>query len=308
MHTYAANRRGILLMLAAMTLFTVNDTLLKLASASYPPGQIMAVRGVFASLMTLGLVKAMGELASLGRIGSPKVLIRAALEALVSFLFITSLSRLPIANVTAILQATPIILTLMAVLSGVERIGWRRWSAVLCGFAGVLVIVRPSAEGFNLYAGLALASAVGVAGRDFITSSIGHHVPAVVVTLSTSLAVTATGSALALGETWQPLATREILILLAAAAVVTAGNLGVVMALRAADLSAVSPFRYAAVLASIALGFLVFGDLPDAVSCLGILLIVASGIYAIHRQAVRSRRPPEDRVVPAAPEAAGTSH
>jgi drug/metabolite transporter (DMT)-like permease len=199
----AANRRGILAMLAAMTLFTANDTLLKLASDALAPGQIMAVRGLFASLFALGLVTAFGEWRRLPAIASPLVLLRAGFEAATAFLYITALAHLPLANITALLLASPILMTLLTVMLGMERVGPRRWAAILAGFAGVLAIVRPSVEGFNLYAGLALASAFMVVGRDFTTRLIGGRVPSAVVTLSTTASVTAAGFALGLTEEWR---------------------------------------------------------------------------------------------------------
>ena len=289
MTSTSANRRGILAMLAAMIFFVGNDTLLKLASTNCPPGQIMAVRGLFASMLALGLVAAWGELRHLKGIASPLVLGRAGVEAAVAFLYITSLAVLPLANITAILQATPIILTLMAVALGIERVGWRRWSAILLGFSGVLLVVKPSPSAFNLYAGLALSSAVLVAVRDLATRFIGGHVPTLIVTLSTTTAVGLAGLALGMGEVWQPLGRREVMLLLAAAVLVTLGNLSIITAFRVADVSTVSPFRYSIVIFSIVLGFLVFDEWPDRASAFGIALIVGSGLYTIHREQVRLR-------------------
>ena len=109
-----ANHHGIFAMLAAMTLFTANDTLVKIAAADLPPGQIMAVRGVFAVLLVFALVIGRSEARHLREVRQPVVLLRAVLEAVVAFLFITSLSRLPIANANAILLTAPIIPTACA--------------------------------------------------------------------------------------------------------------------------------------------------------------------------------------------------
>ena len=151
----AANRRGILAMIAAMTLFAANDALLKLASASLPPGEIMAVRGVFATILTIAVVIASKRLPQARSATAPVVILRAALEASIAFLFITSVAVLPLADITAILQATPIIMTLMAVVFGIERVGWRRWTA---GWfrpiqAPKLVHRRPDAVGRSTYQG-----------------------------------------------------------------------------------------------------------------------------------------------------------
>lgn len=287
MSSPAANRRGILAMLAAMIFFIANDSLLKLATSAYPPGQIMAIRSLFASGMALALVAGSGELGRLRSLGSPVVLGRACLEATVAFLYISSLSHLALGNITAISQATPIILTLMTVALGIERVGWRRWCAVFVGFIGVLLVVKPSPTGFDVYGLIALAAAAVVAGRDLVTRLIGDHIPSVVVTLSTTSAVGLAGLLLGLGEEWRPLATREVLLLLSAAFLVTLGNLAIIVAFRGGDVSVVSPFRYSIVVFAVVLGFLIFGEWPDAIAWLGTALIVGSGVYTMHRDRVR---------------------
>jgi drug/metabolite transporter (DMT)-like permease len=276
-------------MLASMTFFVLGDTVLKLAAATYPPGQIMAVRGVFAVLITLGFIIASKQLGELHRVGSRLVVIRAVLEAAVSFLFITSLAVLPLADITAIVQSTPIILTFIAVVLGLEQVGWGRWSAIICGFVGVLLIVKPSPAGLDIYALLAFATAALIAGRDLVTRSISARVPSLVITLSTTFAVTIVGFVVAIGEDWQPIGPHEAGLLFAAAVLVTLGNLTVVMAFRDTDVSVVSPFRYSNVPLAILLGFFVFRELPDMMSFAGIALIIASGVYAIHREQARRR-------------------
>lgn len=281
------NRRGILAMLAAMTLFTLNDALLKLAAADLPAGQIMAARGVFGSLIALALVLATGEARRLRELRSPIVAARALVEGAVVFTFITALGHLPLANVTAILQATPIVLAVLAVLLGLERVGWRRWAAILVGFAGVLLVVKPSPGGFNLFAGLALVSATLVAVRDLVTRYIGGHIPTVVITLATTVLVTLLGCALSAAEEWRPLSSTAVLLLGLAALFVTFGNLAIIEAFRVGEMAVVSPFRYAVILTSLAAGFAVFGEVPDPISVAGIALIVLSGLYTIHREQVR---------------------
>jgi drug/metabolite transporter (DMT)-like permease len=283
------NRRGIVAMLLAMCFFIANDTLLKLASASLPPGQIMAVRGLFATTMALCIVAGMGQIGHLKRLGSPFVLLRAALESGVAFLFITSLAHLPLANITAITQSTPILMTLAMVMLGLERVGWRRWTTIVVGFLGVLVVVRPGAEGFNVYALLALAAAILVAGRDLATRFVPSDVPSTVVTLSTTSAVGLAGVVFGMGEAWQALAVRELAFVVGAAVLVTLGNLGAIVAFRETDVSVVAPFRYSVILWAILSGLVIFGELPDPTAFLGIALIVASGVYMIHREQVRQR-------------------
>ncbi len=283
------NRLGILAMCAAMAFFVGNDTLLKLATASLPPGQIMAYRGLFASLLAGGLILALGQARHLRGLRQPTVLLRAGLEALVAFLYITALGALPLASIVAILQATPLMMTLIAVAIGLEIVGWRRWSAIAVGFCGVLLIVKPDPATFDAAALIALVSALVVAVRDLVTRRIAGEVPSTVVTLSTTAAVALAGAGIGVSEAWQPLGTRELALLGAAAALVTAGNLCIIVAFRRADVSAVSPFRYTIVVMAIGMGYLVFGELPDRLSIAGIALVVGSGVYALHREGVRLR-------------------
>jgi len=281
-----ANRRGIIAMLASMSLFTANDTLVKIASSDLPPGQIMAVRGVFAVVLVMALVVGRGEARQLRELRQPLVLVRGALEATLAFLFITSLSRLPIVNVNAILLATPIILTALSVALGLERVGWRRWSAVLVGFLGVLLIVKPSLSGMNPYAGLALGCAVVVAVRDLLTRRIGSAVPTEVITLGTIAAVTLGGFALSFGEAWRTPSAHEVALLATAAIFVGLGNMAIIRALRIGEISVVSPFRYSIVLTTLFVGYAVFGEWPDLLACFGIVLVVASGLYTFRREQI----------------------
>src|SRR5829696_4660753 len=258
------NRRGIVAMLLAMSFFIANDSLLKLASAT-------------------------GQLGSLRKVASPFGVLRAGLEAVVAFLFISSLPHLPIAIITAIVQSTPLIMTLAMVVLGLERVRWRRWSAIVVGFLGVLVIVRPGPAGLNIYALAALAAAVLVAGRDLATRFVPADVPSTVVALASTAAVGLAGLLAGLGETWPPLGGREMSYIIGAGILVTLGNLANIMAFRNTDVSVVSPFRYSVILWAILSGFVIFGELPDPTAVIGIALIIASGVYTIHRENVRQR-------------------
>lgn len=285
----AANRRGILAMLAAMTFFTGSDAIVKLATAQLPTGQIMATRGGFAMVIVLGLMAARGELHHLRSAANPRVLSRAGLEALIAFLFILCLAVLPLANLTAVLQATPMILTLFAVALGLERVGWRRWSAIIVGFVGVLLIVKPSVAGFNAYALISLVTATLVAMRDLITRTIGTHIATTLVTFMTTTATTSLGVLLFFAEDWRPLTWSEIALLASAAGFVSIGNLAIVQAFRVGELSVVSPFRYSIILTSLLAGFVVFGEWPDLISCAGIVLIMLSGLYTLRPEQIRAR-------------------
>jgi drug/metabolite transporter (DMT)-like permease len=289
----ADNRRGVIAMLAAMALFVGNDTFLKLASSAYPPGQIMAVRSIFASLIALALVIAMGAGRDLHKALRPIVLLRSMLEASVAFTFITAISQLPLALVSAILQSTPIVMTLIAVILGIEAVGWRRWAAICVGFAGVLLIMRPSTDGLEPAVVFALASAILVAIRDLLTQRISSDVPSAVITLTTTIAVGLAGLVITFAggaaSAFRPLVFKETLYLLAAALFVTIGNYAIIAAFRNTEVAVVGPFRYSVIIWAVAMGYIVWGDLPDVLASLGILLIVAAGIYTLHRERIRAQ-------------------
>jgi drug/metabolite transporter (DMT)-like permease len=291
--TLTPESRGSLAMVAAMALFVVNDALVKLATAQLPVSQVLAVRGVFASLVALGIVVAMGQAGQLRTMLRARVMVRAALEGLVAFSFITALAHLPLANVTAILQASSLIIIALAAIFGIDRIGWRRGLAVIVGFIGVLMVVKPSAAGFNAYAILALISAVLVAVRDLVTRNIALDVPSGVVAFTTTLAVMIAGVAFGIGESlaglpgWATLTWRDTALVLSAAIVVALGNTGIIIAYRDGDIALVSGLRYTVLVFALVIGLLVFGEWPDVLSLIGAVLIVGSGLYALHRQRVK---------------------
>jgi drug/metabolite transporter (DMT)-like permease len=283
------NRRGIVAMLAAMALFVGNDVLLKLATVHFPVGQAIALRSSFALFASLALVMALGSLSDLKQLNNRRVLGRGCLEALVAVTFITALTKLPIANINAILQASSIIIVALAAIMRIEVVGWRRWMAIIIGFVGVLFIVRPGVDGFNAYALLALFSAFLVAIRDLVTRGISREVSSSAITTGTIIMVGLAGLAMKSVEVWQPLALRETLYLLGAALFVTGGNFTIIVAFRAADISLVSGFRYSILVFSIIVGVLIWGDWPDMPAIIGSVLIVGSGLYAMHRQRLRER-------------------
>jgi drug/metabolite transporter (DMT)-like permease len=287
----ADNRRGIIATVAACVFWTCNDACGKLATEFFPTGQIMAVRSVFAIALAIIVVVVAGHGPSLLRSArlflSPILLTRAGLDAAVILTFYKALPHIPLGDITAISQTTPIILTLLAAAIGIERIGWRRFLAILAGFGGVVLIAKPSGDAFTLYALLAIFSAALVAIRDILTRYVDATIPSPVIALMTAIAGGLTGVALAATEEWRSVMAAPTLYLALAGALVTLGNLAIVIAFRKTDVGVVAPFRYFSIPAALLLGYLLFGDLPGTVSIAGILLIMASGIYTMHRERVR---------------------
>lgn len=288
MASAADNRRGIVAMVSAMALFIGNDTLMKLAREVYPAGQAIALRTVFAVLAGLAMVFLLKEGGKLGLALRPVVLLRGLIESAVALSFIWALGLLPLGNITAILMTSPLIIVVLAVLLRIERIGWRRTLAVAVGFCGVLLIVRPEAAGFNLAAIVALISAILVGWRDLLTRSIGSDVPSTVISLTTTVLVGLVSIGYGFFEVWQPFWRIETLYLAGAAVLVSTGSLCIVSAFRNTDIGVISGYRYSIVVFAVVIGYVVWGEVPDALAIAGIALIVGSGLYTMHRQRVRS--------------------
>ncbi|WP_291844467.1 DMT family transporter [Bradyrhizobium sp.] len=282
------NLRGSLLMAVSMAAFTINDAITKAMSSEMNFGQIMLVRGVFATVLIGALAWHQGALRPLRTLMMKPVALRVFGEVGGTITFLAAIVHLPLANTAAIFQALPLAVTLGAALTLGEPVGWRRWSAIAAGFIGVLIIVRPGMEGFNQFALLALVSVAFSALRDLATKRIPSHIPSLFITLVTTVTVTIAGAAILfpLGG-WSPPSTGGLGLLALGAVLVLIGYQYLIQALRTGDISAVAPFRYSALLWAMLLGYLVFGDVPDAMMVLGAAIIVASGLYAFYRERIR---------------------
>ncbi|TIL74710.1 MAG: DMT family transporter [Mesorhizobium sp.] len=285
------NLRGALFMVVAMSGFTLNDAITKVASESMNMAQVMLIRGAFASLFVGLLAWQRGALALPGSMLQPMVAIRVIGEAGATASFLIALAHLPIANVSAVLQALPLAVTMGAALVFKEGVGWRRWLAIAIGFAGVLIIVRPGFEGFSIYSLLALACVACCAVRDLATKRIPQAIPTLLVSTTTAVAMTVLGAALLLPMGgWTPMTGESTAFLALAAVLVVIGYQFIIMAMRVGDISFIAPFRYTALLWSILLGLFIFGDVPDLPMILGASVIVGSGLYALYRERIVGRR------------------
>jgi drug/metabolite transporter (DMT)-like permease len=277
-------------MAIAMASFVSNDTLMKLLSAELSVGTLIFWRGVFASLILFVTLSLNGALPHLPMAASPKVLLRSLTDGIATILFMAALVHMPIANLTSINHAAPLVVTALAAIFLKEQVGWRRSSAIVVGFVGVLFIARPSSGGFDRYALMGLGVVVGVALRDILTRRIPSSVPAPVVAFANSFLVMVAALILALieGGVEMPRA-HQLLYLMAAGVFLALGYLFMVQTLRYADVSASAPIRFSGVLWALLSGILVFGEIPDQLALAGIVLIVGSGLYTLHREAKLKR-------------------
>lgn len=270
--------------------FVVNDAIVKHVGEAMPSAQLIFLRGVLASLLVLGMALALGARRQLQHALHPRVAARAAVDACATVMYLLSLFHLPLGNATAINLAAPLFLVVFAVWFLKERPGAARWLAVAVGFAGVLCVVQPSSDGFNAWTLLCLAGTLFHATRDLLTRRIDPAIPSIVVTLSTAVAVTLLSGAMSLAQGWQPFALVQLAWLAAASVFLVAGYFLIIQCMRQGEVSLTAPFRYAALLFAVVLGYLVWGDVPNAWAWCGIALLVGSGLYVVHDQRGRTAR------------------
>lgn len=280
----AGNRTGIAAMLASMACFTANDTCIKLASGSLPLGEIIFLRNGFAALVVLAVGLFQGSLSLPGNAPARLLSWRLVGEVLATLLFLAALVRMAIADAIAIGQFTPLVITAAGAVFLGERVGWRRWLAALVGLAGVLLIIRPGTSAFSWPALLALASLPFVVLRDLVTRQIVGTVSTSVLTLMSAVAVMASGLLLAPFETWVWPDARSLALMVTAGVFLSLGYALIIVAMRSGEIAVVSPFRYSVILSALLAGILVWGELPDALSQLGIVIVTLAGLYTLYRE------------------------
>jgi drug/metabolite transporter (DMT)-like permease len=283
------NTRGILAMSAAVFVFIFNDALIKIAAETVPAIQAIGVRGIFATLWVVLALAVTGAWRQMGSVVHPHVLLRGVLEAASSIVYLVALFHIQFAIATAINLSTPLVFTALAVLLLKETVRWRRWSAVIVGFLGVLLVIQPRPGDIDVWAWAVLFATVLGAFRDVLGRYLPASVPTLVVSFASAVAVALVGCAWTFVEGWQPMTAREIGLLLASSLLLAAGYQFLVLALRSgAEFSVIGSFRYASILWALAIGYVVWGDVPNALALLGIVVIVGSGLYILHRE--RERR------------------
>jgi drug/metabolite transporter (DMT)-like permease len=284
------NQRGALLMVGSMTSFTVNDAFMKLMGDTLPLFQAMFLRGIGASLFLILLTRMMGQWRTrFSRRDSALMAVRALAEMAGAWTFITALFHMPFADVSAILQALPLVITLAGAVFLGEKVGWRRLTAILVGFAGVMLIVRPGGDGFSVYALLVLACVGAVTVRDLVSRMMSPDVPSLMVATTSSVGVMAFAGIGSLFVDWQPMTGAVPFELAGAILFLIGGYAFSVAAVRVGDLSFVAPFRYTGLVVAMIVGLLVFGTFPDGWTLAGSAIVVATGLYTLWRESLRRR-------------------
>jgi drug/metabolite transporter (DMT)-like permease len=278
-----APMKGIACMIVAGLALTLNDGALKWLAGDYPVGQIMFYRGLFVFLPVIFLTWRAGGLPSLRMVSPLAHLLRAGLVVAGTFLFITGLRFLPLADAIAITFAGPLFLTALAGPLLGEIIGWRRWLAVAVGFVGVLIILQPTGNVVQWAALLPLAASLTGALRDILTRRMTYGESSVAVLFTTTLAVTLAGGATFVGG-WVALSGEDLLLMAISGLLVGTAHFLMIEALRLGEAALVVPFKYVSVIWALLIGFFVWASLPSLGTLLGAAIIVSSGLYILRRQ------------------------
>lgn len=290
------NLTGAMLMIASMVAFTINDTFVKLTDGAVPLSQLLFLRGLMTTVLMLVLAHFLGLLRfNFARRDWHLVIIRAVAEVFAAYFFLSALFNMPIGNLTAVLQALPLTLTLGSALFFGEAVGWRRWSAIAIGFVGVLLIVRPGADGFNIWSIFALLAVAAVTVRDLSTRRLSGDVPGMSVSIVTAGMLTVVAGLAATAQPWAPVSFQNMMLIVASSVSVLAGYYFSVQVMRVGDVSFVAPFRYTGLIAAMIAGFFVFREVPSVLTLIGAGIVMATGLFTFYRerQALRTRIAPQ---------------
>ncbi|UGA57321.1 DMT family transporter [Vibrio sp. VB16] len=276
------NTRGSIFMVLAMAAFSIEDMLIKSAANTTNVGLILALFGLGGTAIFALLTKKKGEIIFHPAILSRPIIIRAFCEVSGRLSFALAITLTTLSSASAILQATPLIAMLGAAFFFGERIGLKRWMAVLVGLVGVLMIIRPGLEGFETASIFAVVATIGFAGRDLATRAAPATLSNTQLGIYGFFVMIPTGLAM-FAYSGEPLQMDLITGLKIVGAILfgVAAYNALTIAMRTGDVSVVAPFRYSRLLFALILGVFVFGETPDTTTLLGSLLIVSSGGYTL---------------------------
>ncbi|MEB8388611.1 DMT family transporter [Rhodobacteraceae bacterium KMM 6894] len=280
-----ANLLGSLWMITAMAGFAIEDSFLKMVANTVPVGQILILFGLGGVCVFATIALSNGQHLFPRAVLSKPMRIRVLFEITGRLFYTLAIALTPLSAATVILQATPLVVVAGAAVVFGESVGWRRWTAIAVGLAGVLVIVQPGSDSFSILSILAVLGMLGFAGRDLASRAAPRSLSTAILGVYGFGAMIVAGG---LFSVWQGAAfvvpgTVAVLCLLAAVLVGTASYSCLMLAMRTGEVSAVTPFRYTRLLFGLALGVLWFGEQVTLAMGIGSGLIVLSGIFIMWR-------------------------
>lgn len=282
---------GMLLMLFGDFLFSLNDAMGKWLVASFSVGQVLVIRSFGAFLMLAPMI-ARQDKAALFRLEQPSLqLLRVVMATVDVALFYAAVTYLPLADVMTFYMAGPIYVAAISHFFLGERIGWRRWLAVLVGFIGVLIALRPSAAMFSWPSFFGLGGSLAFALTLVLGRRLRQTGDATLVAWQT-IGALAAGLVLSIGN-WRSVSVLDIGAMLALGIVAGSAHMLITRSLKLAPASLLAPLQYSLLIWAIVLGFVFFGDIPDAQIIIGSVIIVLAGLFIFHRKNVTDTIPKE---------------
>lgn len=285
------NTAATLLMVSAMAAFAVEDLFLKRAAMALPPGQVIAMMGLGGALVFWAMAAFKGQKVLTLRALNGAPLVRSLSEAGATMLYITALALIPLSVNSALLQASPLVVTMGAALFLGEPVGWRRWTAIGVGFAGVLIVLQPWNDGFQAAGILTVFCVVALASRDLSTRAMPTDIGTFPLVSWAYMALVPAGVILmAIGghaltaidpTRWFDLAMALVSGLFGYYAVTAATRLG--------EAAVIAPFRYSRLVFALILAMLFLGERPGPAMLIGATLIIASGLYTFARERMRAK-------------------
>ena len=291
--------RAGLYMVITTACFVAGDTCIKLIGTSLPLGQVIGIIGVVSSVFLFLVCGQQGILKDVPLIFTRTVLLRSLFDTMGSFMFVSALMHMPLANLSAVMQSVPLVVVAVGVIFLGEKAGLSRIAAVIAGFLGVLLIVKPMPQTITIYEFLALGAVIVVAFRDLVTKRIPAHVPLLIIALANAIFISLSGFGVGLLQGFKSVEVWHWALLLGAGLFVTLSYFFIVATVRLGELSATAPFRYSEVVFAIIAGIVVFGEYPDAIAYLGMALVIAAGLFAAHREAAQTRDAEAELMPPA---------
>ncbi len=281
------NLRGSAFMVLAMAFFSIEDAFIKAAAVTVPLGEILFLFGLFGMAIFMLLTKRANENIFHPAILSWPVFIRALCEVLGRLFFSLSLVLIPLSTLSAILQATPLIVVMGAAIFFREKVGWRRWTAILIGLVGVLLIIRPGLEGFEAVSLFGVLGTLGFAGRDLATRAAPKVLSNVQLGIYGFFVLMPVGLVLLMFDKANSgfvlpsgMASLQIFCTIIFG---VAAYYSLTIAMRVGEVSVVTPFRYTRLVFALALGVIVFGERPDMLTIIGSIIVIGGGIYTLFR-------------------------
>jgi len=272
-------------MITSMAFFAVEDSLIKFVTSTIPIGQILIMFGLGGAIIFLLVAHFKNEKIMLRDMLLLPMYVRALFEIIGRLFYVLAISLIPLSTATVIIQATPIVVVAGAAIIFGEKVGWRRWTAILLGLFGVIVIIQPTAESFSFLSILALIGMIGFAGRDLASRAAPENLSVFILGLHGFIALAFSGLIYTIWDdaNFVMIDIDTIGFMVGAVVFGVAAYSCLMKAMRTGEVSAVTPFRYTRLIFGVSLGVFFFNESLNYSTVLGTILIVISGLFILSR-------------------------